>query len=76
MKTRNIAKNIALIACLAASNFLLAGCGEKKEVQESAGRYQGKADAKPWEAVGKDKAAWEAQLKARAQNQNEYTRTE
>jgi hypothetical protein len=45
-------------------------------VQESAGRYQGKADAKPWETVGKDKAAWESQIKARAQNQNEYTRTE
>jgi hypothetical protein len=71
----NVSK-LALIAVLASSSFALLGCGEKQAVQESAGRYQGKPDAKPWETVGKDKAAWEAQIKARAQNQNEYTRTE
>jgi hypothetical protein len=67
---------LALLFGLAVSSAALLGCGEKSGVQESAGRYQGKADARPWEAAGKDKAAWEAQLKARAQNQNEYTRTE
>jgi hypothetical protein len=69
-------KQLALIAAVASSCLALTGCGEKQGVQESAGRYQGKADAKPWETVGKDKAAWESQIKARAQNQNEYTRTE
>jgi hypothetical protein len=72
MKT---SKALLVIGLLVASAALL-GCGEKSGVQESAGRYQGKPDAKPWETVGKDKAAWEAQIKARAQNQNEYTRTE
>ncbi len=67
---------LALVVGLVVSSAALLGCGEKSGVQESAGRYQGKADARPWEAAGKDKAAWEAQLKARAQNQNEYTRTE
>jgi hypothetical protein len=67
---------LVLIAGLIVSSAALLGCGEKNSVQESAGRYQGKADARPWEASGKDKTAWEAQIKARAQNQNEYTRTE
>jgi hypothetical protein len=68
-------KLLAVLSLVVSSTVLL-GCGEKSNVQESAGRYQGKADARPWETSGKDKAAWEAQLKARAQNQNEYTRTE
>jgi hypothetical protein len=67
---------LLLVASLVISSAALLGCGEKGKVQESAGRYQGKADARPWEASGKDKTAWEAQIKARAQNQNEYTRTE
>jgi hypothetical protein len=67
---------IFLSAGLVLSAFILVGCGEKQSVSASEGRYQGKADAKPWELAGKDKQAWEAQLKARAQNQNEYTRTE
>jgi outer membrane biogenesis lipoprotein LolB len=60
----------------------LAACGEK--AQTAAGK---KSDAKPWEGMAQathsadgykagDKAAWEAQLKARAERgQNEYTRT-
>jgi major membrane immunogen (membrane-anchored lipoprotein) len=65
-----------LSATVVLSALVLVGCGEKQSVSASEGRYQGKADAKPWEVAGKDKQAWEAQLKARAQNQNEYTRTE
>jgi hypothetical protein len=67
---------LLLVVSLVVTSAALLGCGEKGKVQESAGRYQGKADARPWEASGKDKTAWEAQIKARAQNQNEYTRTE
>jgi hypothetical protein len=59
----------------------LAGCGEK--AQTAAGK---KSDAKGWEGTqathsaegykAGDKAAWEAQLKARAERgQNEYART-
>jgi hypothetical protein len=70
-----IVKKLVSTALFAACVLTL-GCGEKPQAQESAGRYQGKADSRPWEASGKDKTAWEAQVKARAQNQNEYTRTE
>jgi hypothetical protein len=62
----------------------LAGCGEK--AQTAGGASTKKADGKAWEAVQSahvadgyksgDKAAWEAQLKARTERgQNEYTRT-
>ena len=59
----------------------LVGCGEKP--QTAAGK---KSDAKPWEGLAQatyaadgykagDKAAWEAQLKARTERgQNEYLR--
>jgi major membrane immunogen (membrane-anchored lipoprotein) len=67
---------LCVCVSVALSSLLLASCGEKQTTTASDGRYQGKADAKPWEVAGKDKQAWEAQLKARAQNQNEYTRTE
>jgi hypothetical protein len=63
---------------------LAAGCGEKTQ---TAGSPVKKSDAKPWEGPhggatyaaegfkAGDKAAWEAQLKARAERgQNEYTR--
>ena len=67
----------------------LAGCGEKEQViSYKQGKYQGKADTKPWEnepgaslyttsrwSKG-DKSSWEAALKSRNQNQNEYTRAE
>jgi hypothetical protein len=63
----------------------LAGCGERAQV---AGQGAGKkADAKAWEGSTQagftaegwkagDKAAWEAQLKSRAERgQNEYNKT-
>lgn len=67
----------------------LAGCGEDEQViLYKQGKYQGKADSRPWDndagaVVGStskwtkgDKSGWETALKARAQNQNEYTRAE
>jgi hypothetical protein len=69
-------KTFTLAIAIIGSTFMMLGCGEKQQAQESAGRYQGKPDAKPWEAAGKDKATWEAQLKTRAQNQNDYSRAE
>ncbi len=67
----------------------LAGCGEKEQViVYQQGKYQGKPDTRPWEnepgaslyTTSKwtkgDKSSWEAVLKSRNQNQNEYTRAE
>ncbi len=66
---------------LVAAALLLAGCGEKPQ---TAGTEK-KTDDKPWDARGSefaaggwksgDQASWEAQLRARAQGQNEYTRS-
>ncbi len=60
----------------------LAACGEKAQTA-TAGKK--KADDKPWEnttgrnVVGNwksgDEKAWEAQLRARAEGQNEYARS-
>ena len=67
----------------------LAGCGEKDQIiVYQQGKYQGKPDTKPWEnepgaslyTTSKwskgDKSSWEAAIKSRNQNQNEYTRAE
>ncbi len=67
----------------------ITGCGEKEQVVVyQQGKYQGKADTKPWEndpgaslyTTSKwkagDKSGWENALKSRNQNQNEYTRAE
>ncbi len=55
--------------------FSLTACGEYSQVASyKPGSYQGKSDTRPWEG-GKfagDKAAWEAALASRNQNQNEY----
>ncbi|MFO1329125.1 MAG: hypothetical protein U1F56_17320 [Rubrivivax sp.] len=58
----------------------LAACSEKPQTASAR-----KVDDKPWELTQKgfvaggfkpgDQGAWEAQLKARAQAQNEYNRT-
>jgi len=59
----------------------VAGCGEKAQTAGAAK----KVDAKAWESSqaahlatgwkGGDQAAWEAQMRLRAQGQNEYSRT-
>ena len=67
----------------------LVGCGEQEQVVVyQQGKYQGKPDTKPWDndqgasfyTTSKwtkgDKASWEAALRSRNQNQNEYTRAE
>ncbi len=64
---------------LLAAALALGACAEKAQ---TAGTQ--KTDTKPWEASqnayvvqgwkGGDQASWEAQLKARSQNQNEYSR--
>jgi hypothetical protein len=76
---------IALAAVVALAG--LAGCGEREQVVVyHQGKYQGKPDTKPADndpggslyTTSKwtkgDKAGWEAAIKSRNQNQNEYTR--
>ena len=77
-----IVAGVALVALAGA-----AGCGEKEQViVYQQGKYQGKPDTKPSDndpgsslyTTSKwtkgDKASWEAALRSRNQNQNEYTR--
>lgn len=68
------------ISLIALSVLLLAACGEKE--QTISGSY--KPDQKAWQGAGGtyhangykggDKAAWDAQMRQRAQVQNEYVR--
>jgi hypothetical protein len=78
-----------IIIALAALTTLvvLAGCGERDQIiVYQQGKYQGKPDTKPADndpgsslyTTSKwtkgDKSSWEAAIKSRNQNQNEYTR--
>jgi uncharacterized lipoprotein YajG len=60
-----------------ASVVLLVGCGEQPQtIAAKPGQSAAKADDLPYGA-GKqfaDRNAWEVQLRARAENQNEYKR--
>jgi hypothetical protein len=70
-----IASAHVMLLCLAA--VAAAGCGESPQVvQYEAGKYQGKADAQPWEsaAYGGDKARWESDIRARTSKQSELGR--
>ena len=56
----------------------VAACGERTQVvQYKQGTYQGKPDTPPYQNApyNGDKAAWERAEATRAQNQNEYKRT-
>ncbi len=81
------ARKIMVAGVALAALATVAGCGEKEQViVYQQGKYQGKTDTKPADndpgsslyTTSKwtkgDKAGWEAALKSRNQNQNEYTR--
>lgn len=73
MKTR------LLILLALAGVFGLSACGERPQIVEyKQGKYQGKADTRPWEAPAfkGDKLAWENALRNRNQAQNEYKRVD
>ena len=58
---------------------LLSACGEYSQVASyKPGNYQGKSDTRPWEGgqFAGNKDAWSAALTSRAQNQNEYKKTQ
>lgn len=75
-------KRWAALAAAAVALGGLAACGEKPQ---EAGTATKKVDAKAWDGVQRssymaegwkagDRESWEQQLKARNQQQNEYTR--
>ena len=67
-----------LVALGAIAVLGLAGCGETPQEVVKTGKYQGKPDTAPWDSpqFGGKQAEWERAIQARAQNQNEYVRTE
>lgn len=72
-----MAKRTVWIVAAAAASLLLAACGERQEViVYKQGKYQGKPDTRPYEnpSFGSDKAKWEAAIRQRNLNQNEYGR--
>jgi hypothetical protein len=73
-------KRFALAVSAAILSVALAACGERQQemTAQKSGKYQGKPDQQPWDGAkwNGDKTKWEVDLKARNQNQNEYTRTE
>ena len=65
-----------LVTAAAVAAFA-AGCGERPTVTVfKKGEYQGKPDTQPWsgDRFKGDQVAWEKAIKARTNNQNEYTR--
>jgi hypothetical protein len=72
-------RHVLIVALLGA---VLAACGDKPQTAQEPGAK--KSDAKAWEGASNayvaegwkagDQASWEAQLRARAQAQNEYSR--
>jgi hypothetical protein len=69
--------------------FGLSACGEREQViVYKQGKYQGKPDTQPWtndpsaslytssKWTQGDKTSWEAALRARNQNQTEYSRVQ
>lgn len=67
---------VALIA-MGAAGVLLAACGEQPQtIAAKPGTSAAKPDDKPFGPGTQyaDRAAWERQLRARADNQNEYKR--
>ena len=84
MRTPLILASAALLLAMG-----LAACGEREQViVYKQGKYQGKPDNKPWESdpsaslytsskwTQGDKTSWEAAIRARNQNQNDYARVQ
>jgi len=74
-------KHLLIVTAVIAAVFGLAACGERS----TGGKTPRKADAKGWQGTDNaaylapgwkpsDSAAWQEQLRVRAQSQNEYNR--
>ncbi|MGH8751765.1 MAG: hypothetical protein ACREUV_08680 [Burkholderiales bacterium] len=70
-------RKIMLAFLLGALAVSFSGCGEKPAVIYKQGKYQGKPDTQPWdnEQFKGNRTAWENAIKARAELENEYKRT-
>jgi len=66
---------------------LMSACGERpQDAPRASGKYLGKPDTRPWEGGSLtfesgefkrgEKTSWESAMRTRAQNQNEYGRTQ
>jgi PBP1b-binding outer membrane lipoprotein LpoB len=69
--------NKKIIITLAFSALFLGACERAQVTTYEQGKYQGKKDAQPWDNAkyANNKEAWEKDLRARNDNQNEYKRT-
>ncbi|MPZ45254.1 MAG: hypothetical protein GEV05_18030 [Betaproteobacteria bacterium] len=66
-----------LLAAAGIAAFGLAGCGEREQTAHyEEGRYRGKPDTPPYQAApfNGDVQKYNAAMRERAQNQNEYNR--
>jgi hypothetical protein len=65
-----------LVAVALLLAFGLSACGESKVRVYEPGKYKGAAVEAPWNSpqFAGNRAAWESQIAARAQNQDEYSR--
>lgn len=73
-----MSRRIVLLAAGVSIAFGLAACGERPQVIEyKQGEYQGKLDQKPFAGApwNGNKTEWDAAIRTRNQNQNEYKRT-
>lgn len=67
----------SVVATVALALVGLVGCGERPQtITAKPGQSAAKADDKPYDndLFKGDRKAWELQLRARAENQNEYKR--
>jgi hypothetical protein len=71
-------KSINLLIAIGAAAAVLSGCGETPQTNVAkAGQSAAKLDDKPFgpDTQFADRAAWERHMRSRADNQNEYKRT-
>jgi len=80
------ARKIILAGFVALAALAIAGCGESEVTVYKQGKYQGKPDTRPYDDdpsqalyttstwTKGDRASWEAAMRQRVANQNEYNR--
>ncbi len=76
-----------VLSALLGATLLVSACGERpQDAPLASGKYMGKPDTRPWEGGSLtfesgefkrgEKTSWESAMRTRAQNQNEYGRTQ
>lgn len=81
------AKKVILVGFALCAALAFAGCGEREVTVYKQGKYQGKPDTRPYDNdpsqaldststwTKGDRSSWEAAMRQRVANQNEYNRT-